>query len=71
MIEAPFCFFQVKMERCIGDAFEFGEPDFGKAPETFDTVDMHATSRELILRMINSKVSVSKINEPIVAAPAV
>ena len=43
IIEAPFGFFQMKMERCFGDSFEFGEPNFGKAPEAFDTVDMHAT----------------------------
>ena len=43
MIESPFGFFQMKIEFCIGDAFEFGEPDFVKAPETFNAFDMHAT----------------------------
>jgi len=71
MIEAPFGFFQMKMERRFGNSFEFGEPDFGKAPEAFDTVHMHTTFREFILRMINSKVTISKIDEPVVTAPAV
>ena len=71
MIEAPLSFFQMKMERYVGNSFEFGQPDFGKAPEAFNAVDMHATAREFILRMINSKVSRCKIEESVVAAPSV
>ena len=59
MIEAPFCFFQVKMERCIGDAFKFGEPDFCKSPEALDPIDMDTAFWELVLRMIYSKVSIA------------
>ena len=42
MIEAPFCFFQVKMECGIGDAIELCEPDFRKSPEALDSIDMDA-----------------------------
>ena len=71
MIEALLSFLQMKAERCIGDSFEFGEPEFGKIPEVFNSADMRASSRECILRMINSKVHISKIDVSIVAAPTV
>jgi len=71
MIEAPFCFFEMEVECLVRDAFEFGEPDFGKTPKALDAVDMHAASRELIFRMINSKMPISEIDKPIIASPAV
>ena len=43
MIEAPFCFFQLKTERGIGDAFELGEPDFCKSPEALDLIEKYIT----------------------------
>ena len=44
IIEAPFVFSEMELECWVGDAFEFGEPDFGKAPKALDAVDMHAAS---------------------------
>jgi hypothetical protein len=44
MIEAPLRFFQMQVKCCVRDAFKFDEPNFGKAPEAFNLLDMHATS---------------------------
>ena len=71
MIEAPFCFFQVKMECGIGDAFELGEPDFRKSPEALDPIDMDTAFWEFVLWMINSEVPISKIDKPVIAPPTV
>jgi hypothetical protein len=42
MIEAPFCFFQVKMECGIGEPFELGQPDFCKSTKSLDPIDINA-----------------------------
>ena len=59
------------MECCIGDPFDLGEPNFCKAPEVFDSIDMDSAFWELILRMINSEVPKSKIDKPVIASPTV
>jgi hypothetical protein len=71
IIEAPFCFFQVQMECGIGDPFELGQPDFCKSPKSLDPIDVNAAPREFVLRMINSEVSISKVDKSVIAAPTI
>jgi hypothetical protein len=42
MIEAPLCFFQMKMECGIRVSFQLGQPDFCKSPKSLDPIDMNA-----------------------------
>lgn len=65
MIEAPFCFFEMKMECRVRDAFEFGEPDFGETPKALDAIDMRAASRDFIFQMINSKCPYPRSTSPL------
>lgn len=59
------------MEGVFWQALELGEPDLGHAPEALDTVDVDRASGELVSGMIDTIVSVSQIDEAVIAAPAI
>ena len=51
---------------------EFAEPVFGKAPETFDSVDVVGSEGKLVVAMIDSAMFVvADFDQPVLASPAI
>ena len=71
MIVAPSGFCEVQMEGVFWRTFELSEPQLRYAPQAFDTIDIDASVREFILRMIDAKVPVAQIHQPIISAPSI
>ena len=70
MVPTPFGFFEVE-EKVMGtDAAQFGEAQFGKAPEALDAIDVFFAARELILMMVDAVVLVVPKNEAVIRLPA-
>jgi len=61
----------MEKERALGHASELGQTDFGDAPKAFDAVDMMRAVDELILAVIDAKVTVAYVDQTVIAAPAV
>src|SRR3989344_5397413 len=72
MIESPFTFFQMQVEGLLVNALETMQPDFGKAPECLDAVDVRPPPNELTLPMMHSEVLlVPNVHKAVVASPTV
>ena len=55
MVEAKFTLFEVKIKSNFRDTLQFRESYFCKTPKTFDAINVTLTARELIFRMVHSK----------------
>ena len=71
MIVTPFGFFEVQVKGVFWHPLEFGQPHLGHTPEALDAVNVDASARELILRMIDAKVSVAEVHQPVIPAPSI
>ena len=71
MVPTPFGFFEVE-EKILGtDAAQFGQTQFGKAPEALDPIDVIFAARELVLVMVDAVMLVAIQHEAVVGLPAV
>ena len=52
IIESKLTFFKVQVEGRFSHTAKLYEPNFGKAPEAFDTVDVVSSDGEFVLGMI-------------------
>lgn len=66
MIKSPLIFFEVEDKYIIGESIEFGEPSFGKTPETFNAINMRFSACKLILRMVHAVVIISVQNKSVI-----
>jgi hypothetical protein len=75
MVEAELALFEVEEEGVRVGAAESRQAALGVAPEALDAIDViagHASAGELVAGMIDTQMLlVSKIDKPVVAAPAV
>ena len=72
MIESPLALLQMKIKRLIADAIELGQPALGKAPERLDSIDVIATTSELVTAMTDAVVLlVPHIDQAVIPAPPI
>ena len=72
-IKAKFGFLEMQFKLVLRNTFKFGKPMFRKTPKAFNAVNMVALpGRELIVAMVHTEMLfVTKVNETIVATPAI
>ena len=71
MVVSPFGLLEMEVEGGFRQALEFGQPDFGQAPEALDAVDMDGALGELVPGMIDAEVAIAEIDQAVVATPAI
>jgi hypothetical protein len=73
VIESKFGFFEMDIEFIFRDSLEFLEPMFGKAPKTFNAIDVGSTAvRKLVSVVIDPKMFlVSEVNQAVVTTPTI
>ena len=71
MVPTLFRFLEVE-EKVLGtDAAQFGETQFGKAPEALDAVDVIFAASELVLVMVDAVMFVTAQDEAVIGLPTV
>ena len=72
MVESPLALFEMQVERVFVDAPQTVQPNFGKAPECLNTVDVRSSPDELTLAVMHPEMFlVPQVHKPVVASPAV
>ena len=72
MIESKLAFLQMQIEGLFGYSSGLREPRFSPLPKVFNTFDVIATIRKLIVSMLDSIVFlIAKINQSVVGFEAV
>ena len=71
MVPKPFRFLEVE-EKVLGtDAAQFGETQFGKAPEALNAIDVIFAAGELVLVMVDAVMLIAAQDETVIGLPAV
>ena len=71
MVPTPFGFFEVEEKVLSTNATQFGEAQFGKAPEALDAIDVIFAAGKLVLMMVDTVMLVTAQDEAVIGLPAV